>query len=131
MKTVSTAPQLPRVGLGPRPGRLMAVEPEEAPQRASGALEGASTPEGAAGACAAGGAPAARPRRAQPWQLARACALLAGGVALIPTPAPGVLLILWGLKGLGRGFHWARRIEVPIRRRMRRTRVGRLATGIG
>ena len=68
---------------------------------------------------------------ASPWQLVRACALLAGGMALVPTPAPGVLLILWGLKDLGRGFRWARRIEVPIRRRLRRTRMGRLAAGLG
>jgi len=109
----------------------MAVEPGEAVQRAFVAPGSASTPEAPAGVVPAQGAPAARPRRARPWQLARACALLAGGVALIPTPAPGVLFILWGLKGLGRGFHWARRIEVPIRRRLRRTRVGRLVTGIG
>jgi hypothetical protein len=72
-----------------------------------------------------------RTRRARPWELARACTLLAAGVALLPTPAPGIVLILWGLKGLGRGVHWARRIEVPLRRRLRRTRVGRLAMSSG
>ena len=124
MKTASTPLQQTQAGPGPGLGRLMAVEEQrEAPAPAETLSEGPLE--------ATGRIPGPFHPPARPWQLARACALLAGGVALIPTPAPGILLILWGLKGLGRGFRWARRIEVPIRRRLRRTRVGRLATGIG
>lgn len=103
---------------------------EETKSGALCAVVGAEQIRGAASAVVPGAQePLSGRRRGSSRHFLRGIALLLAGLALLPTPAPGALLMLLGLKSLGRVSRLARRVEVPVRRRLRQTRLGQWATG--